>query len=226
MRILLVEHYQPLVRAIRKGLEDEEWVVDVARTSDEASKKILRTSFDGIIFDLALPEDHGLSQLQRWRKGGLKSSVLVIAGNDNLDTRVRSLDMGADDCMSKPFVFDELLARLKALLRRGQQTETAVMRVRDLEIDTAARTVRRGNQSMFLTPREFSLLQFLANHRGKVVSRSMIWEHLYNDRRLNGSNVIDVYIRYLRNKIDKGFDTPLILTRWGQGYLLRSEEVQ
>jgi DNA-binding response OmpR family regulator len=125
--------------------------------------------------------------------------------------------------MTKPFQLEELLARLRALIRRGHQIKDPVLRVHDLEIDTSARTVKRGGQAIHLTPREYALLQFLAYHRGKVVSRSMIWEHLYDEHDENTSNVVDVYIRYLRNKIDKGFNPPLILTRWGEGYLLRGE---
>jgi DNA-binding response OmpR family regulator len=116
-----------------------------------------------------------------------------------------------------------LLARLRALIRRSHQIKDPQLRIFDLEIDTSARTVKRGGQSIHLTPREFALLQFLAYHRGKVVTRSMIWEHLYDEYDENTSNVVDVYIRYLRTKIDKGFETPLILTRWGEGYMLRGE---
>ena len=116
------------------------------------------------------------------------------------------------------------MARMRALIRRGHQVKDPILRVHDLEIDTAARTVKRGGQSIHLTPREYALLQFLAFHRGKVVSRSMIWEHLYDEHDENTSNVVDVYIRYLRTKIDKGFDPPLILTRWGEGYMLRGED--
>ncbi|HEV3238738.1 MAG TPA: response regulator transcription factor, partial [Gemmataceae bacterium] len=141
-----------------------------------------------------------------------------------LEDRVRGLDIGADDYLTKPFELEELLARLRALIRRTHQAKDPVLRILDLEIDTAARTVKRAGQTIHLTPREYALLQFLAYHRGKVVSRTMIWEHLYDEYDENTSNVVDVYIRYLRNKIDKGFDPPLIITRWGEGYQLRTEE--
>ncbi|HBI45848.1 MAG TPA: DNA-binding response regulator, partial [Planctomycetales bacterium] len=133
-------------------------------------------------------------------------------------------DAGADDYLAKPFELEELFARLRALIRRGHQVKDPVLRVHDLEIDTAGRNVKRAGQTIHLTPREFALLEFLAFHRGKVVSRTMIWNHLYDEQDENTSNVVDVYIRYLRNKIDKGFDPPLIQTRWGEGYLLRGDD--
>src|SRR5262249_61827036 len=170
-----------------------------------------------------LPKADGLALLQRWRKSGMTTHVLVLTARDRIEDKVRGLDIGADDYLTKPFQLEELLARLRALVRRGHQVKDPVLRIHDLEIDTAAHTVRRAGQDIHLTPREYALLEFLAFHRGEVVSRTMIWEHLYNEDDDNTSNVVDVYIRYLRNKIDKGFDPPLILTRWGEGYQLRGE---
>jgi DNA-binding response OmpR family regulator len=224
MRLLLIEDHKPLVRALRQGLEEEGFAVDVAYDGQEGDFKARGASYDVIILDMMLPKEDGLSLLQRWRRDGLKTHVLVLTARGGIEDKVRGLDSGADDYLTKPFELEELLARLRALIRRGHQVKDPVLRVYDLEIDTAARTVKRGGQAIHLTPREYALLEFLAYHRGKVATRSMIWEHLYDEQDESTSNVVDVYIRYLRNKIDKGFDPPLILTRWGEGYMLRGEE--
>jgi DNA-binding response OmpR family regulator len=224
VRVLLIEDHKPLVRALRKGLEEEGFAVDTALDGEEGAYKAQTADYDVIILDLMLPKEDGLSLLQRWRRAGLKSHVLVLTARSSIDDKVRGLNLGADDYLTKPFELDELLARLRALVRRGHQIKDPVVRVHDLEIDTATRTVKRGGRSIHLTPREYALLEFLAFHRGKVVTRSMIWEHLYDEHDESTSNVVDVYIRYLRNKIDKDFELPLILTRWGEGYMLRGDE--
>ena len=223
MRVLLVEDHKPLSRSLKKGLEEEGFAVDVAEDGEEGDFKATTAEYDVIVLDVMLPKEDGLSLLQRWRRQGLKTHVLLLTARGTIEDKVRGLDQGADDYLTKPFELEELFARLRALIRRGHQTKDPVLRVHDLEIDTAARTVRRAGQMIHLTPREYALLEFLAFHRGRVVTRTMIWEHLYDEHDENTSNVVDVYIRYLRNKIDKGFDPPLILTRWGEGYLLRGE---
>jgi DNA-binding response OmpR family regulator len=222
MRALLVEDHKPLVRTLRQALEEEGFAVDTAGDGREADVRVQASTYDVIVLDLMLPGEDGLSLLRRWRRGGLEAHVLVLTARGTVEDKVRGLDAGADDYLSKPFELDELMARLRALVRRGHQVKDPVLRIGDLEIDTAARSVRRAGREIHLTPREFALLQFLAFHAGKVVTRSMIWEHLYDEDDETTSNVVDVYIRYLRNKIDKGFEQPLILTRWGEGYLLRA----
>jgi DNA-binding response OmpR family regulator len=224
VRILLVEDHKPLVRALRQGLEEEGFAVDIAGDGEEGDYKARTAEYDVIILDLMLPKVDGQTLLQRWRKGGLKTHVIVLTARSGIEDKVRGLDSGADDYLTKPFELEELVARIRALIRRGHQVKNPLLRIHDLEIDTAARSVKRAGQSIHLTPREYSLLEFLAFHHGKVVTRSMIWEHLYDDQDESTSNVVDVYIRYLRNKIDRGYDPPLILTRWGEGYMLRGDD--
>jgi len=224
VRVLLIEDHKPLVRALKQGLEEEQFAVDVAFDGEEGAYKAETAKYDVIILDLMLPKEDGLSLLQRWRRAGMMTHVLVLTARGGIEDKVRGLDLGADDYLAKPFELKELLARMRALVRRGHQVKDPVLRIYDLEIDTTTRTVKRSGKVIHLTPREFALLQFLAFHRGKVVTRSMIWEHLYDEQDENTSNVVDVYIRYLRNKIDKDFEPKLILTRWGEGYMLRGDE--
>jgi len=197
--------------------------VDVAADGEEGNFKARTANYDVIILDLMLPKTDGLTLLKQWRHDGIKTHVLVLTARGSIDDKVKGLDIGADDYLTKPFEWDELLARLRALIRRGHQVKDPIIRIHDLEIDTAARVVKRAGNNIDLTPREYALLQFLAFHQGTVVTRSMIWEHLYDEHDENTSNVVDVYIRYLRKKIDKDFNPPLILTRWGEGYMLRGE---
>ena len=224
MKLLLVEDHKPLARAVKQGLEEEGFAVDLAADGEEGDYKARTSSYDLIILDLMLPKIDGLTLLQNWRKNSISTHVLILTAKGELADKVRGLDLGADDYLTKPFEIDELLARVRALIRRKHDVKDPILRIHDLEIDTAARTVRRGGQRIHLTPREYALLEYLAFHQGKVVTRPMIWEHLYDEHDENTSNVVDVYIRYLRNKIDKEFDPPLILTRWGEGYLLKGED--
>jgi DNA-binding response OmpR family regulator len=220
----LVEDHKPLVRALRQGLEEEGYAVDTANDGEEGDYKATSAPYDVVVLDIMLPKADGLTLLQKWRKSGMKSHVLMLTARDQLEDKVKGLDAGADDYLTKPFELEEFLARVRALVRRGHQVKDPVLRVFNLEIDTAARTVKRAGHAIHLTPREYGLLEFLAFHRGRVVTRTMIWEHLYDEHDESTSNVVDVYIRYLRNKIDKGYDPSLILTRWGEGYMLRAED--
>jgi DNA-binding response OmpR family regulator len=223
VRILLVEDHRSLVRALKQGLEEEGFAVDVASDGAEADHKATSTQYDAIILDRMLPKEDGLSLLTRWRKDGMQTHVMLLTAKDTLEDKVKGLDSGADDYLTKPFELEELLARLRALVRRGHHAKDPILRACDLTVDTSSRSVSRAGRPIHLTPREYGLLEFLAFHRGKVVTRSMIWEHLYDEHDESTSNVVDVYIRYLRQKIDKGFAYPLILTRWGEGYMLRAE---
>ena len=213
-----------MLKALKRGLEEEGFAVDVAEDGEEADYKGRTANYDVIVLDLMLPKKDGLTLLKDWRRSGMKSHILVLTAKGSIEDKVHGLDLGADDYLTKPFQLEELVARLRALIRRGHQIKDPILRIFDMEIDTGARMVKRGGRGIHLTPREYALLQFLAFHRGKVVTRSMIWEHLYDEHDENTSNVVDVYIRYLRTKIDKGYEPPLILTRWGEGYMLRGEE--
>ncbi len=224
MRVLVVEDNKQLARALSQGLQEEGFAVDTAHDGEEADAKVKATDYDVIVLDVMLPKVDGMTLLGNWRANGRKSCVLMLTAKDALQDKVAGLNLGADDYMTKPFELDELLARVRSMVRRKHAVQDPVVRAFDLEIDTAARTVRRQGRPLYLTPREYGLLEFLAFHRGRVVTRSMIWEHLYDEHDESTSNVVDVYIRYLRNKVDKGFDMPLILTRWGEGYMLRGED--
>ena len=223
MRLLLVEDQAALLKALRQGLEEEGYAVDTAADGEDADAKARATDYDVIVLDVMLPKVDGLTLLKRWRAAGMKSHVLMLTARGGTEAKVAGLDSGADDYLTKPFELDELFARVRALVRRGHQVKSPQIKVLDLTIDTAAREVQRAGQPIHLTPREYALLEFLAFHAGKVVTRTMIWEHLYDEYDENTSNVVDVYIRYLRNKIDKGFDPPLIQTKWGEGYMLRAD---
>jgi DNA-binding response OmpR family regulator len=224
VRLLLVEDHKPLLRALRQGLEEEGFAVDISEDGEDADTKARTTAYDAIVLDQMLPKKDGLSLLRGWRASGISTHVLMLTARNALDDKVKGLDSGADDYLTKPFELEELLARIRALIRRGHHVKDPILKIHDLSIDTSSRTVKRAGKSIHLTPKEYALLEFLAFHRGKVVTRTMIWDHLWDEHDESVSNVVDVYIRYLRNKIDREFSLPLIMTRWGEGYMLRTED--
>jgi DNA-binding response OmpR family regulator len=226
MRILVVEDHPTLRRSLSEGLREERYAVDVAATGSEAGHLINTVSYDCIVLDIMLPGRSGWSLLTEMRAKGNRSPVLCLTARDALEDRVKGLDLGADDYLVKPFEWEELLARVRALLRRSHGVAEAIIRVADLEIDTRAKSVRRAGRAIDLTAREYALLQYLAARVGQVVSRLDIWEHLYDMNDQSTSNVVDVYIGYLRNKVDKPFALKLIHTRRGMGYLLSAEETE
>ena len=223
MRVLVVEDEVKMAALVRRGLEREGYAVDVARDGDEALWAAREQEYDAIVLDAMIPEPDGFAVCHTLRAESRWAPVLMLTARDSVEDRVRGLDAGADDYLTKPFSFAELLARLRALMRRGPHERPAVLEVGDLRLDPATRDVRRGEVPIELTPKEFALLEYLMRHAGEAVSRTRLIEHVWDFAYEGTSNVVDVYVRYLRNKIDKGFDTPLILTRWGQGYLLRGE---
>lgn len=221
MRILLVEDERRLAAMLAKGLRENTYAVDIAHDGDEGSFLASVNPYDLIILDVNLPRKDGFAVCRELREAGNKSPVLMLTARDAVEDRVAGLDYGADDYLVKPFEFRELLARIRALLRRRPEISPAVIRTADLEIDTAARTVRRGGRSIELTAKEYSFLEFLALNKGRVVGREEISEHVWDETFDPFTNAIEVYIKRLRDKIDAGSDVRLIETRRGLGYLLR-----
>ncbi len=223
MRILLVEDEKDLSAIIKQGLEEEGYVVDVAHDGEEGLYMAENFPVDAIILDIMLPLLDGLSVLGSLRKKGNMTPVLLVTARDALLDKIKGLDTGADDYLTKPFVFDELLARVRSLLRRKATVKEAVIRVGDLEVNTASHEVKRAGKPVTLSAREYALLEYLAYKKDTVVTRTEIVEHIYSEDSDMDSNVVDVYINYLRNKIDKDFKKKLIHTVRGAGYILKEE---
>lgn len=221
MRLLLVEDEQDLARIVQSGLEEETYSVDVCFDGEEGFFMAESIPYDGIILDILLPKLDGLRFLRRLREKGLSMPVLLLTAKGSLEDKVKGLDTGADDYLVKPFEFAELLARMRALLRRRIPEKSAVLRVQDLEVDKAKREVKRGGKVVSLTAKEYALLEYLLYHKNVVLSRTQITEHIYNDSFDLDSNVIDVFVNNLRKKLDKGHPRKLIHTVWGMGYVLK-----
>jgi two-component system, OmpR family, response regulator len=216
VRLLVVEDEVDLARALRKALEEEHFAVDVALDGDEAHFLMTEIAYDTIILDLMLPRRDGWTLVQELRQAGKRTPVLILTARDAVEERVRGLDLGADDYLLKPFALNELLARVRALIRRASGDPSPVVMLGDVRIDTAARLVSRGEDAIDLTPREYAVLELLAHRRGTLVTRTMIWEHIYSETEELQSNAVDVHVSALRRKL--GPD--LILTRRGQGYMI------
>lgn len=226
MRILVAEDDTALSSFVKKGLEAEHYAVDVAREGDEAQYMAEQFEYDLLLLDLTLPGMDGLKVLERVRTAKPSLPVLVLTGRTKVEDRVKGLDLGADDYLTKPFSFTELSARVRALLRRGVRPAAALLRVADLEIDRVERRVQRAGRRIELTTKEFGLLEYLMRNSGHTVSRAMIVEHVWNLSFDSMTNVVDVYINYLRKKVDEGFAQRLIHTVRGVGYRLGAEEEQ
>ncbi len=220
MRVLVVEDYAPLRQALSKGLREAGFAVDVARDGEEGLWHARSGEYDLVILDLMLPKVDGLAILKRLREEASQTHCLILTAKDTVEDRVTGLNLGADDYLVKPFAFEELLARVQALIRRRYDAKSPIIRVEDLEIDTVGRVVRRAGDQIELTAREYALLELLALRAGQVVTRTDIWEHIYDFHASAQSNVVDVYIGYLRKKIERPGWPRLIHTRRGQGYLL------
>jgi DNA-binding response OmpR family regulator len=226
MRVLVVEDEQKVANALREGLEGERFEVAVERTGEGAFFRVNTESFDVILLDLTLPGRDGLEILQALRQRGVKTPVLVLTARDSLQDRVTGLDSGADDYLIKPFAFAELLARIRALVRRGRVAETPRLSIGDLEMDLVTRKVTRNTQPVELTVREFELLEYLLRYHGQVVSRETLARDVWKEtaRTTPLDNVIDVHIARLRRKVDLEQSVKLIHTVRGVGFMLREGE--
>jgi two-component system OmpR family response regulator len=223
VRVLIVEDEVKLARLLRRGLAEEGHAADVASTGEDALWMARATAYDAIVLDLMLPGVGGIEVCRRLRGDGVWSPVLMLTARDDVEDRVAGLDAGADDYVRKPFAFAEVLARLRALARRGAVERPAVLAVDDLVLDPATRDVRRGGVPIDLSAKEFALLETFMRRPGRVLSRLDLLEHAWDYDYENRSNVIDVYVRYLREKIDRPFGCDSIQTVRGVGYRLRTE---
>jgi len=221
MRLLIVEDEKTLANLIKKGFEEEGFAVDVAYDGEDGVYFAQNNVYDAIVLDIMLPIIDGVSLLKTLRSQNNSTPVIMLTAKDTLKDKVLGLDSGSDDYLTKPFSFEELLSRTKAIIRRRYATSSPIITINDLEIDTAKKTVKRANVAIELSAKEYALLEFLAVNKDKVVSRTMIIEHLYNEDFDLDSNIIDVFINKLRNKIDRNFNKKLIHTIRGMGYSIK-----
>ncbi|MBZ5701343.1 MAG: response regulator transcription factor [Acidobacteriia bacterium] len=218
MRILVAEDDQPLAEFLKDRLQQEHFTVEVVSDGLEARRRAESQLFDLLILDLGLPGESGLGVLQHIRERKPDLPVLIVTGDTPVDARVRGLDAGADDYLGKPFSFAELAARVRALLRRASRPVSTHLQVEDLELDRVERKVQRAGRPIELTPKEFALLEFLMQHAGQPVSRALFVEQVWGMKGETLTNVVDVYINYVRHKVDEGFPRHLIRTVRGVGY--------
>lgn len=223
MRVLVVEDERDLNRILVKTLAAEGYSADACYDGVEAMEYLSGAQYDVVILDVMMPRMDGMELLRRMRDAGNNTPVIMLTAKDSVPDRVRGLDSGADDYIVKPFSFDELLARIRVVTRKHTGAATNVFTVADLVVDTSAHTVVRGGRAISLSSKEFSLLEYLIRNKGTVLSRESIENNLWNYDYSGGSNVVDVYISYLRRKIDSGFAQKLIQTVWGVGWVLREE---
>jgi DNA-binding response OmpR family regulator len=221
MRVLVVEDEKKTASFIRKALQAEGYAVDVCHNGEEALAAPSATPYDAIVLDIMLPGRDGLSILRRWRQGKNRIPVLLLSARGEVNERVEGLDAGADDYLPKPFALDELAARVRALTRRGSENKSIVLRVADLTLDTVTHQARRGDAEIELTAREYRLLEFLMRSAGRLCGRMMILEKVWDYDFDPGTNLVDVYIKRLREKIDAAFEPKLLHTARGAGYILR-----
>ena len=224
MRILLVEDDRRIARFVAKGLREQAYAVDVVGDGDEAIYKLSINDYDAVILDVMIPGRDGFQVCRDLRSAGIAAPVIMLTARDTVQDRITGLDSGADDYLIKPFAVAELLARLRALLRRGHVVRPATISVADLVLDTGAQRATRNGRTLSLTTKEYALLEYLAREQGRVVSRAEIAEHVWDENFDPLTNLIDVHINRLRRKVDNGFSSKLIHTRRGAGYVLTTSD--
>lgn len=220
MRVLIIEDDRKVAGFLARGLKEEQYAVDVCRDGEEALQLAQLYDYDIIILDIMLPRKDGFTVCRELRAKGIFTPILMLTAKDALEDKVKGLSEGADDYLTKPFSFEELLARIKALFRRSQDYKTTLLKAEDLVLDPLRRTVKRGNQKIELTGKEFALLEYLLRNKGRIISPTMILEHVWDKDYFGGSNVVNVYINHLREKIDRPFAKNLIKTIRGQGFTI------
>ncbi len=221
MRILVVEDEKKVARFIQQGLEEEHYTVDVAYDGDRGIALVDQQNYDIIVLDLMLPKKSGLEVTRELRAKKKTMPILMLTAKASTEDKVVGLDSGADDYLTKPFAFAELLARVRSLLRRGAQEKSTFLTLADLELDTVTHKAKRGTKLIELTAKEYALLEYFLRNKERVLSRTIIAEHIWDYNFDTGTNLIDVYINHLRNKIDSGFTRKLIHTVRGVGYVLK-----
>ncbi len=221
MKILVIEDDPTVGQYVKRGLEQQMWGVDLVADGDEGERLAGSDAYDLVILDMRLPGRSGLEVLHAIRARGFQQPVLVLTAQDAVDAKVQTLRAGADDYVTKPFAFEELLARVEALARRPRSLASPLLRVADLELDLGTREVRRSGETIELTPKEFAVLEYLMRHAGRVMSRTLITEYAWGYHFDPGTNIVDVVINHLRKKIDAGQDRKLIHTVRGVGYVVK-----
>ena len=223
MHLLVVEDQQALARYLQRGLEEAAWRVDISATVDDAWRLLRHTAYDLVVLDLGLPGTDGSALLRRLREAGMDTPVLILTARGAVEDRIAGLDAGADDYMSKPFAFAELLARIRALSRRGHIQRPEMLEVGDVRLDVRKRQAQRGGRRIELTAREFNVLEFLMQHAGDVVTRTMLAEYVWGDHYDSLSNLIEVFVNRLRKKLESDGAPRLLHTVRGAGYVMREE---
>jgi two-component system, OmpR family, response regulator len=222
MRVLVIEDDPTVGQFVKRGLEEQRWSVDLVETGDEGERAAATELYDLVVLDLRLPGKSGVQVLRDLRAAGFQRPILVLTAQDAVDAKVNTLRAGADDYVTKPFAFEELLARIEALARRPQALARPVLQVADLSLDQSTREVRRGGKLIDLTPKEYTVLEYLMRHPGRVMSRTLITEYAWGYHFDPGTNIVDVVINHLRKKIDAPYNDKLISTVRGVGYVIRA----